>query len=129
MIFPATLTPGKAIAEAAFPKLVKWLLPRSAYRYSPLIVMLLVTAYSAPPPIVQPTWLELGLPFQKEPVVLSKAVNCELPPPPCIARPSHRTCAVSHRLCVERLLPSQIMCARNGVLLRVNAFIIARRYT
>ena len=31
-------------AEAAFPRLLKLLLPRSAYRYSPLIVMLLVTA-------------------------------------------------------------------------------------
>ena len=68
-------------AAAAFPMLLKVLLPRSAYRYSPLIVTLLVTAYSTPPPIVQPTRVELGLPVQKAPVVESKALKFELPPP------------------------------------------------
>jgi hypothetical protein len=38
-------------------------------------------------------------------------------------------CAVSQPLCVERLYPSQVMCARNGPLLRVEPFIIVRRYT
>ena len=38
-------------------------------------------------------------------------------------------CVVSQRLCVERSLPSQIICAENGHLLRVGSFIIARRYT
>jgi hypothetical protein len=45
-----------------------------------------------------------------------------------IARPSHRMCVVSQRVCVGRLLPSQIMCAGKGHLLRVGPFIIARRY-
>jgi hypothetical protein len=45
-----------------------------------------------------------------------------------IVRPTHRTCVVSHRLCVRRLLPSQIICAGNGVLLRVGPYIIVRRY-
>jgi hypothetical protein len=45
-----------------------------------------------------------------------------------IARPSHRACAVSQRLCVGHLLPSQPMCARKDVLLRVESFVIARRY-
>ena len=49
------------IAEAAFPMLLNLLLPRSAYRYSPLIVMLLVTAYSTPPPITQPTRAGAGV--------------------------------------------------------------------
>jgi hypothetical protein len=44
-----------------------------------------------------------------------------------ILRPSHRTCVVSQRLCVRRLLPSQIICAENGVLLRVGPYIIVRR--
>jgi hypothetical protein len=47
---------------------------------------------------------------------------------PSIARPSHRACVVSQRLCVGRRLPSQIMCAGNGHLLRVGPFIIARGY-
>jgi hypothetical protein len=46
-----------------------------------------------------------------------------------IARPSHRMCAVSQRLCVRRRLPSQIICVANGHLLRVRPFIIARRYS
>jgi hypothetical protein len=46
-----------------------------------------------------------------------------------IARPSHRICVVSQLLCVRRLLPSQIMCAGNGHLLRVGPLIIVRRYT
>ena len=46
-----------------------------------------------------------------------------------IARPSQRMCVVSQRLCVERSLPSQIICAENGHLLRVGSFIIARRYS
>src|ERR1700689_3939233 len=45
-----------------------------------------------------------------------------------IARPSHRMCAVSQRLCVGRVYPSQLMCAGNWPLLCVEAFIIARRY-
>ena len=46
-----------------------------------------------------------------------------------IARPSHRICVVSQLMCVGRPLPSQLMCAGNGHLLRVGPFIIARRYT
>jgi hypothetical protein len=46
-----------------------------------------------------------------------------------IARPSHRTCVESQRLCVRRLLPSQIICAGNGDLFRVGPYIIVRRYT
>jgi hypothetical protein len=56
----------------------------------------------------------------------SKAVVVRRWPP--IARPSHRTCVVSQRLCVGRPLPSQIMCVGNRPLLRVGPFIIARRY-
>jgi hypothetical protein len=46
-----------------------------------------------------------------------------------IARPSHRTCAVSQGLCVQRTLKSQIMCARRDALLHVRAFIIACRHS
>ena len=46
-----------------------------------------------------------------------------------IARPSHRICVVSQRLCVGRPLLSQTMCVENRPLLRVEALIIARRYT
>lgn len=46
-----------------------------------------------------------------------------------IARPSHRMCVVSQRLCVRGLLPSQIMCAGKDALLCVWPFIIVRRYT
>ncbi len=56
---------------------------------------------------------------------ISDAERCEL----SIARPSHRMCVVSQRLCVGRPLPSQIMCAGKGHLLRVGPFIIARRYS
>lgn len=52
-------------------------------------------------------------------------VRCRL----SIARPSHRICAVSQLMCVGCPLPSQIMCAGKGPLLRVGPFIIARRYT
>ena len=45
-----------------------------------------------------------------------------------IARPSHRMCVVSQLLCVGGLLPSQVMCAGNGHLLRAGPFIIVRRY-
>jgi hypothetical protein len=46
-----------------------------------------------------------------------------------IARPSHAMCVVSQLTCVGRPLPSQIICAGNGHLLRVGPFIIVRRYT
>jgi len=45
------------------------------------MVMLLVSAYSTPAPIVQPTRVELGLPLKKTPLLLSKMLKCELPPP------------------------------------------------
>jgi hypothetical protein len=45
-----------------------------------------------------------------------------------IARPSHRTCAVSEPLCARGLLPSPIMCVGNQPLLRVGPSIIARRH-
>jgi len=45
-----------------------------------------------------------------------------------IARPSHRLCAVSQLMCVERPLPSQIICAGLGPLLRVGPLLIVRRY-
>jgi hypothetical protein len=38
-------------------------------------------------------------------------------------------CVVSQLLCAERSLPSQIICAENGHLLRVGPFIIARHYS
>jgi hypothetical protein len=68
-MWPLAVTPGNSAAAMAFPTVVKLLLPRLTYRYSPLIVQLLVRAYSAPPPIVQPTREELGLPLQKAPLV------------------------------------------------------------
>jgi hypothetical protein len=36
---------------------------------------------------------------------------------------------VSQLLCVRQPLPSQVMCAGNGHLLRVGPFIIVRRYS
>jgi DNA invertase Pin-like site-specific DNA recombinase len=45
-----------------------------------------------------------------------------------IARSSHRMRVVSQPLCVERSLPSQIICAENDDLLRLGSFIIARHY-
>jgi hypothetical protein len=48
---------------------------------------------------------------------ISDAVRREL----SIARPSHRFSVVSQLLCVGGLLPSQIMCARNGHLCYENA--------
>jgi hypothetical protein len=44
-------------------------------------VTLLVTAYSTPAPIVQPTRVELGLPVQYALLAESKILKCALPPP------------------------------------------------
>jgi hypothetical protein len=47
---------------------------------------------------------------------------------PSIARPSHRTCVVSQRLCAGRVIASQIMCVGKRPLLCVWPLNIARRY-
>ena len=45
-----------------------------------------------------------------------------------ISRRSHRPCAQSQTACAGETLRSQLMCAENGVRLRVGLVIIARRY-
>jgi hypothetical protein len=48
---------------------------------------------------------------------------------PSIARPSHRFCVESQGACAGRPAPSQTMCVETDPLLRVEAFIIVRRYS
>ena len=45
-----------------------------------------------------------------------------------ISRPSQWSCVQSPTTCVKRPLPSQLTCVGNGPRLRVETFIIARRY-